>query len=764
MRAYLETFVQSEATEEKEIRALKGDSLSSAAANLASVMWDYSRVLLVETAGGFLRDSGSVMQLHSNALLKLGVVVSASSIEPRIRTVKATDLTSITTVDYLRRLVLIYLLITFGLFQSDLTTSTGVLSCLFGLLRILIFRMSIVLTVSPFVIGFLLNQLIWRMQGIANQTENASCYVLGHVKRLQLTSLGRQISHPMPPVAKIEESARDNHGDAVLTCPEMRRALHTAFRIFRVEVQAAIFSFNGAIQHDSEDESSSINMIQTIGQLQSSSTSLFRSLVPSCFQVILLCLESLPHHSEEVSDFQRLWNYLMLPIFIIDITCAITKLRMKLIVICREANGAETVESTRDRKGAKSSNGDSDCFSATYTDVRLHLFRLRNSLEDTVNRVWLCEQELSELEATRLLYLPECVIDVSRSQNGRGNMKGGTFIRVNDNDSCHTACDLHEASECCDSSSHERIPEIAASSDTVSGLCVYKEQGAAKVKAAFDRLVSLADERSHNETQEGRRFEAVVGKLGGLLALLTDQQSASGGGQTSQPLADSSLHAAPVQLLHGDHEAADICVADNQLATFESIDYNPADQGVGILGMEESERGKRVVDVYSATVTQDPSQSARSKIIDNRCGRNDFNTGKELLAELQMHIQLLDLGSRTVERVRVTDMELSPSPSLIVIKPSSIVTEERSLVPLISDTSSIETSSGMNDTNSDLSLSGYTNSCSQSQSLGNMSAELSFVLRGVKRLEDTNFSCDIDDDMCDDDSYVEVESEVMESR
>jgi hypothetical protein len=129
-----------------------------------------------------------------------------------------------------------------------------------------------------------------------------------------------------------------------------------------------------------------------------------------------------------------------------------------------------------------------------------------------------------------------------------------------------------------------------------------------------------------------------------------------------------------------------------------------------------------------------------------------------------MHIQLLDLGSRTVERVRVTDMELSPSPSLIVIKPSSIVTEERSLVPLISDTSSIETSSGMNDTNSDLSLSGDTNSCSQSQSLGNMSAELSFVLRGVKRLEDTNFSCDIDDDMCDDDSYVEVESEVMESR
>ena len=70
---------------------------------------------------------------------------------------------------------------------------------------------------------------------------------------------------------------------------------------------------------------------------------------------------------------------------------------------------------------------------------------------------------------------------------------------------------------------------------------------------------------------------------------------------------------------------------------------------------------------------------------------------------------------------------------------------------------------GLNHTNSDLSLSGYTNSCSQSRSLGNMSAELSFVLSGVKRLEDTNFSADIDDDMCDDDSYVDVENEYIES-
>jgi hypothetical protein len=769
MRAYLETFVQSKSTEEKEIREVKNASVSSAAANLPSIMWAYSRILLVETARGFLRDSSSVMQLHSNALVKLGVVVSASSIGPRTLTVKATDLTSMTTVDCLRRLVLIYLLITFGLFRSDLETSTGVLNCLFGLLRILIFRTSVVLIASPFIIGFLLNHFIWRMQGIANQTENASCYVLGHLKRLQLTSLGRQMSHPMPPVSKIEESARDYHGDAVLSCPEMRTALHTAFRMFRVDVQAAIFSYSSAIQDESEDESSSINTTQTIGQLQCSSTILFRSLIPSCFQLILQCLESLPNHSEEVSDFQRLRNYLMLPMFIIDITSAIAKLYAKLIVICREANGAETVESNSDLKGVTSSNGNSDCISASYTDARLHLLRLRNSLEDTINRVWLCEQELSELESTRLLYLPASDIDVSRSENGCGNMKGGTSVSTRENNSCDTACNSQESSECCDSPSHEGASKIAEPSGTVSGLCVYKEQGAVKVKAAFNRLVSLIDERSHNEIQELRRFEAVVGKLGSLLALLTDQQSPVSGAQTSLSLADSSVHAAPTPLPHNGQKTDGICALDNQLATFESIDYKPTDHGVGILGVEESERGKRVVDVYSATVTQDPSQSSRRERIDNRCDRNDFNTGKELLAELQMHIQLLELGSSTVERVRIEDVEHAPSP-VMVIEPSSIVMEERSLEPLISDTSSIETSSGKYDTNSDLSLSGYTNSysmgqsLSQSESLGNMSAELSFVLRGVKRLEDSNFSADIDDDMCDEDSYVEVENEDLESR
>ena len=758
MRAYLETFVQSKSIEKNEIRAVKGDSVPSIAADMASVFCAYSKILFVETARGFLRDSSCVMQLHSDSLIKLGVVVSASSIGPRIQTIKSNDVTSTTAVDCVRRLVLIYLLVTFGLFQSDLR-STGVLNCVLGLLRILIFRTSVVLTASPVIIGLLLNILIWRMQGIVNQTESSSCYVLGHVKRLQLTSLGRQISHPMPPVAKIEESARDNHGDVVLSCPEMRRALYTAFRVFRVDVQASLFSFNGALQEDSEDESSSMYTIETISQLQFSSTSLFRSLIPSCFQVILQCLESLPHHSEEASDFERVWKYLMLPIFVGDITSAIDKLRMKLIVICREADGPEVVESTSDRRGVTSSNIESDCISASYADARLHLLRLRNSLEDTVNRVWLCEQELSELEATRLLYLPVSDIDMSES----GNTEGGTSIKANEIDNTHGTSDSQETTKCSDFSSHEGVSKTAECSGTVSCLSEYKKQGASKIKTAFNRLVLLADERAHNEAQDSSRFEAVVGKLGGLLALLTDQQSpVRRSGQTSHPPVNCSVNVSPTKLLHDGQDMEGICVVDNQLSTFESTDYKLTDQSVCILGVEESERGKRVVDVYSATVTQDSSQCTRRERIDNRGDRNDFNTGKDLLAELLMHIELLDLGNSTVERVRITDMDDAPSLNT-VIEPSNITVEEKCLDTLIQDTSSMECFGGLYHTSSDLSLSGYTNSCSQSRSLGNMSAELSFVLSGVKRLEDTNFSADIDDDMCDDDSYVDVENEYIES-
>ena len=747
MQAYLETFVKSEAIERNETQVREVESITSIANNLAFRLWVFSKMLYTESVEGFLRDSVGVMELHSNLLVKLSVFVSASSIGPHFQTAKVTGHTSITALDSLRRLVLFYFLITFGFFQSDVR-STGILNHLFGLFQIYIFRISILLTVSPFILGLLLSNFIWRMQGLVNETESCSCYVLGYVKRLQLTSLGRQISHPLPPVAKIEESARDVLGDVVLSCPEMRRALHSAFQIFRVEVQTAISTFNGALLEDSD---SFPNTIQTIGQLQLSCSYLFRSLIPSCFQLILQCIKSPPKRTEEAGGSERVWRYLILPIFITDITCATERLRTKLILICREGNRAESAHRSDSLQGvACSTQADPDCISATYADARLQLLRLRNALEDTVNRVWLCEQDLSELEATRLLYIPSSDVELT------ANTVGGTAKKANENNEDQVAeCDSSEHSA---SSLHGGIFNTAECSKAVPVLLRYKEQGAGKVKTALGRLTSLAEERLSNGVLEDRRIEGVVAKLGRLLSLLSDQHSSvKADDRTSDPNADSSVNSAPLQFLSDGQEMTGLCESYRERATFESVDVGLTDQTSNILRADETEKGMRVVDVYLATVTQRASQSVRRERIEKSSVKDDFNSSKVLLAELQKHIRLLDLGSSTVERVRVVDLDgMDGTNSATVTVPSAIAAEEGTLLHPAPDTAIAESvCDSMHHTNSDLSLSGYTSYLG----VGNLSAELSLALSGVKRAEDTSFYADIDDDICDDDSYVEVENE-----
>ena len=829
-----------------------------------STLTDFLRALSREIVLGVSKDIVYLMELTSDSLTELST--SCFSVASRNATLsQAKTVYAGRKFNHLRRFFLIALVVSCSRYSFNVNTTYSI-DAFFGTMGSAIFWLALVLLASALIIGTILNSLIKSMMGKMKQTESTACYLLGWIKRLQLTGLGRQITHPMPPIAKIEESVRETSGSMMLSCPETRQAVHFALTSFSRDLRSA----TEALRHTSEPLKeciSNIDVLETkdvpsISHLQSLLTEIFRTQTLHCYREILLSLETpFPFDNREKSSTSNILELLMLPLYLADITSSIDKFQRRLLLICREAatdieedsfqyvdqptsdarmescavikeagkysNGCVTSvthtsvhdpvlsqsvsNSIGDTQGSLTASeiklGKSDWGNRTnqkqaqsiascYTDIRLQLLHQRHAAECTLNTLWLCEQELSKKEVTRLLLHQPAQSDRVKRDDVK-NSKSTTTIRP------HVSC-------CSD------IAPQMSSQDT----------------GCLPDGYRLSEGLNENEKGEGGSAgEGVVGRLHRVVTILSrssaEQGTLDGSGRdpdTAQPLCDRLLHLISLiesasssdsrsphptcsTALTPDHsgylnndtsrlpmmrgsKSEDATMppcgdGDKALAEYESVNHDISNADFNNLLNDDIE--SKIAKVYIATIPALTIASTPLLRSDDRLGgaRHSAINTQTLLSELHSHIHTMSMNREVVEKV--IDLDLHDVDSTCDIAQSSSTCEN------------IRPSGGIDNlrcvTIEEVPLNGVTVLSCQApgeecddQAMGtqekkhrhtaavpqphydysaiSLSNELSAVLRGVKKMEGIQFSIDSDDDDDDDDDdknilkeldYIEVE-------
>jgi hypothetical protein len=158
-----------------------------------------------EIFDGCLRDIAYMLALHSHLLAQLDVSISASLVSFPFQSFR--DISSRGLIDILRRCLLIYVFISSTI--AYLYPCEGeVLHVVARPIRFFLFWVSVSLILIPFGLGLSLARQIGQLLTVNRQTWSYTIATISWVKRVQLTTLGRELTHPMPPIAKIEEVAR----------------------------------------------------------------------------------------------------------------------------------------------------------------------------------------------------------------------------------------------------------------------------------------------------------------------------------------------------------------------------------------------------------------------------------------------------------------------------------------------------------------------------------------------------------------------------
>jgi hypothetical protein len=369
----------------------------------------------------------------------------------------------------LRRGVLVYLFLSCTLFLCVYGVyGEGINgSCILNHFIYSILSTTLSLISAPIILGIILARWIDYMVLLCKRTERTTGAVIIWVKKMQLTSMGRALTHPLPPLAKIEETAREIYGDSMMSCSETRRTLHYALSSFYNDLLSSsediITDFDST---DSTDTSKGYNdmngdidlffieaiavarrnytilckesNILSTGQLQSIADETFKSVLPLCFSYVYI------HIDPSSNPCKNWWIHrkksmipvflLKLPLFLTRIVNSLERLQCRLLLICREAQEpSKRLSEHADSCNAKyheenmdsvsksnaecstdvSDKGNEGCryssknqlIPVAYMKIRQQLLTLRLKAEGSLNRLWLCEQELSSVEITRLLYL-----------------------------------------------------------------------------------------------------------------------------------------------------------------------------------------------------------------------------------------------------------------------------------------------------------------------------------------------------------------------
>ena len=816
-----------------------------------SKLKDLLRALSREIILGVSKDIVYLMELTSDSLPELST--SCFSVASRNATLsQAKTAYARRKFNHLRRFFCIALVVSCSRYSFNVNTTCSI-DAFFGTMGSAIFWLALVLLASPLIIGTILNSLIKSMMGKMKQTESTACYLLGWIKRLQLTGLGRQITHPMPPIAKIEESVREISESMILSCPETRQAVYFAVTSFSQDLRSA----TEALRHTSEPlrECRNSNIytldkknVPSISNLQSLLTEIFRTQTLHCYREILLSLET-PFDNREKCSTSDILELLMLPMYIADITSSIDNFQRRLLLICREAatdieqdsfqyvnqptsdarmeSCAVVKEAGKDSNGCVTavirtsshdpvlSSSNSNCIGDTqrsltaseiklgksdwgrksnqaqsiascYTDIRLRLLHHRHAAECTLNTLWLCEQELSKKEVTRLLLHQPAQSDRVKRDDDK-HSKSTTTSRPDVSCCSGVAPQMHSLDTGC-----LPLPDGYGSS----------EGGNEKGEGVVDRLQRVVTILSRSPAaaeqgildRSGRDPDSAQPLCDRVLHLISlIESTCSSDSHSPYPACSTTLTPDRPECLNNDTSCLPMMRESDDAAMLcgdRALAYESVNQDIGnadFSNLLTDDIGSKIAKVYIATIPAITIASTPLLRSNDRFGggecidrRHSTVNTQTLLSELHSHIYTMSMNREVVEKVIDLDSDNVSSTCDIThsvrtcenIRPSGEIDDLRYMaigVPLEGVTA--------------LSCQAPGEECDDQAtrtqekkhrptaavphhdfSAISLSNELSAVLSGVKKMDDIQFTVDSDDDDDDDDDknilkeldYIEV--------
>ena len=639
---------------------------------------------------GIFRDSALMMDLTSESLMELEVALSAfdedfSTNMPRVY--------SQVSFDILRRCILCLILLSSGVSCVASTDQTLLANVIYRA-QITTFGASAFLIIFPILFGTLFSQSISTVLARARRAERSTHSVIGWIKKMQLSSLGRQLTHPMPPIAKIEEAAREQNNDVIFSCPEIRRSLHFALSTLDADILTALFFFDSTTSMiDNEAFIHSNKSILSSGELLIISTAVFKQRLSTCYRYVLSHVSTsyMPNTRQEEEKYQerepilRLFHLLKLPLLLCSVAIALNQLQSKLHIICKEVKNNIVIDDVKQNSNTSDSitstvNENSHIatvIQTKYIAIRQNLLKYRLEIEGTLNKIWLCEQELSTINSMRIL-IPNSLFSpcINLSQSG--------FIV-----SSHSSLPLPRPL-----SDSLPIP-VSVNSQYLDDDNSHHKQAVLSLNTALAYLEKLEVEKCVRERErekgDGSDLIHCVGvDLKTLVALLSgDRNSATTLNKASTGSNLLECHEQKKRLeikklddndfmtindktdkmkkIYENNDSRKSDYFKDQININGCIDDNSNNSNYNDYDDNEDEyrnrrKNKRIVDVYSTTVPLEssnlsPIYSRKYSKYNSSSNNNstELQTSKMLLGELQDHFKMLDLNDKIVERIKNND-------------------------------------------------------------------------------------------------------------
>jgi muconolactone delta-isomerase len=810
-------------------------------------------VLFIKLSEGFIWDISLILSLHSNSQTKLEIF-AASLTTFVFPLAKAID--SQYTINILRRGVLVYLSLSCALYLSVYREGiTG--SSILNPFIYFILSTTLSLISAPIIFGILLSRWIDNMLLLCKRSERTTGAVISWVKKMQLTSMGRTLTNPLPPLAKIEEAARDIYGDSMMSCSETRRVLHYALSAFYEDLLSSsedIIADDNATEgtdasKDYKDTNNEIHLsfvtaieaarrnhmnlckesnILSTSQLQNIADETFKSVLPLCFSYIDIHINPSSNHYNSGNRIIPIF-LLKLPLFLTRIVSSIERLQCRLLLICREAQEpskglladscnasyyqekVDGVSKSDAKRNTDVSDKGNDCYryssknqpiSSAYMKVRQQLLTLRLKAEGSLNRLWLCEQELSSVEITRLLYLDSLktvvpsepfinipTAAVTASISGSKIIENGTYDADNNNNNNNNNDNKsnnydNDRRHSPSTSDKDGIYHLYKALARLSGKITPGNLDDHDSSSPESWMQNVSDESYRREALEGLEADQLKGadlialdlQIRELISLLangvqsTEKIKNEGEGLTRSieilELKESVLPNGASIVTSTIDESREGNVFESPSTV--SMGKNSEGSSTSMAGIDTNNdiSSRRVVDVYTATVPLSNVHSNGEPLLRNRASLSthgsELGNAKMLLLELQTHIEMLEAQKGVVERMQTTDVDMDiatnhgddiilsnkkEKEALLDTKNGNINTSgvTNTMKTILNSTNSNSTEQNVHDNVGEIPTDDYLLLPSH-QNSNSLVSELSTVLNSMKGHGDIEFGDSSDDD------------------
>jgi len=252
------------------------------------------------------------------------------------------------------------------------------------------------LTVIPALVCYLVGRHVDAALTLATQAEGRTGHVLAALKKVQMTGMGRELAHPMPPVSRLEHAVLAVCGRrASLTCTDQRAALCAALNALHRHVAAATRALGDGDDGDcaacDTTDFDAATTVPSTAELQGLCDATFRRILPAYFSRV----NGLFHRSR-CGCLASAWTAATrLPVATSLVSGGLAAFNNQLLLLSSERQPAPA--------GPAAVTDHMAAAAVPYLSARRDLLQLRLRLEGCVDRLWLCEQELAAADATQLL-------------------------------------------------------------------------------------------------------------------------------------------------------------------------------------------------------------------------------------------------------------------------------------------------------------------------------------------------------------------------